>query len=106
MRARFRLFVFALTPVLCFVGAPPPRNVGAQTPVEKSLRPVEKGLRPDRRRALASRPRTAASSTRPGAYLPQRGRGEAATLGRALVDEGTARRTSGAGARPRRPARP
>ena len=72
MRARLRLFAFAVTlwAVLCFVGAPPLRNAGAQSPSENSLRP-------DRRRALAARPTTAGTSTRPGAHLPRRNRAEA-----------------------------
>jgi hypothetical protein len=101
MRARFRLFVLALSisAALCVVSAPPISNVIAQSSVEKTLRP-------DRRRVLVTRPSTAGTSTRPGAYLPQRSRAEATPLARPLVDEGTARRTLGAGTRPRRPARP
>jgi uncharacterized protein (TIGR03437 family) len=93
MSARFRLFVFVSTLMLALsvVTTPLLRTGRAQTPSEKNFKP-------DLRRALASHPSASVTPSRPGAYLSQRRRTDAATLSRPRKTDADAQR--------RRPARP
>jgi uncharacterized protein (TIGR03437 family) len=94
MSARFRLllFVSTLTLALCVVTNTPLLRAGrAQTPSVKSFRP-------DLRRALTSRPSVSVKPARPGAYIAQHTRTEAAQILRPRASDASAQR--------RKPARP